>query len=383
MEKQDPGARDLLATVLSSTATYPLGLNPLPKEAPVNWVTFDLRQPRSHFSQVWSVTYEGILPWFSGRRGRLSCSDPSRMAIDCEQGDSPATLRLDDSSVGFCDGGAQGEDIAPIDSDMVPAGDILEIIDNLPDPTDPYWVSDTAKDVCTRAECEEVFGTLEAPRILDQGRPIGRDIVIAKSYQDHLSLKPSVARRGDNKPIPVACCFPYPLSYTIRGGRQWIVTGQASGFAHHLVSGESKSDTGTERPCVQSRDPNMALRNGRVLARSVPADGMPEVPNYDDPVDEKRLDYFRNAQLRFVIWDVEGTTCRQQPCAGRVRDRFFSFQESGGFIPMRFGLSSSQFVLPQSVRYVPGLQMLAIPDPVTMGLMLFDLNRLATIVSFY
>jgi hypothetical protein len=92
---------------------------------------------------------------------------------------------------------------------------------------------------------------------------------------------------------------------------------------------------------------------------------------------------FRNAQMRFVVWDTEGTTCATPPCSARVRDRFFSFQEVGGFVPMRFGLSSSSLVMPQSVRFVRGLQLLAIPDPVAQGLILFNLSRLVTTVSFY
>jgi hypothetical protein len=35
------------------------------------------------------------------------------------------------------------------------------------------------------------------------------------------------------------------------------------------------------------------------------------------------------------------------------------------------------------VRFVRGIQMLAVPDPVGQGLMLFDLNRLATWVSLF
>jgi hypothetical protein len=62
-----------------------------------------------------------------------------------------------------------------------------------------------------------------------------------------------------------------------------------------------------------------------------------------------------------------------------VRDRYFAFQETGGFVPMSFTLGSQAqpLVLPQSVRYVRGLQKLAIPEPVGRGLLLFDLNRLS------
>jgi hypothetical protein len=360
---QDEGSKPLLAGVLSSGAFPGNGLDATPSltDPQPNWVAFDLREPRVHSAQTWTVTYEGALPWFAARKGRLLCADPMKKPVDCEQGDNPSHLELRDSSVGFCDGGAQGEDMAP-------AGDILEITENLPDPSDPYWA--TAK-LCSRSECEEMFGTLEAPRVLEQGEPIGRDIVIQKSYQGHLSLKPSVARRSDGTAVPVACCFPYPLSYTIRAGHQWIVTGQVSGFQHRLIPGPPGEQN--ERACIESCDPVMRLRNGRLVAR-LPSE---PVPKYDD---EEGL--FRNAQIRFVIWDMDAN-CMNPPCAGRVRDRFFSFQEAGGFVPMRFGLSSTQFVMPQSVRYVRGIQKLAIPDPVANGLMLFSLNRLATSNVFY
>jgi hypothetical protein len=323
------------------------------------------------------VTYEGVLPWFAARRGRLQCA-AQKKAIDCEQGDDPSHLELFDSSVGFCDGGTQG-------ADMGPAGDILEIIDDMPDPADPYWT--TVTDSCSRASCEAVFGTIDAPRVLDSyGEPIGRDIVIEKSYQGRLSLQKTVAVRGDGSGgavyVPVACCFPYPVAYTIRGGHQWIVTGQLSGFAHRLIPDPAEKDP-INQACIVSCDPNLSLRNGRLVARS-PSEPVPTYDDVDRAADRPDgASLFHNAQLRFVVWDMEGKTCDMPPCSARVRDRFFSFQEAGGFVPMRFGLSSSSLVMPQSVRFVRGLQMLAIPDPVAMGLMLFDLNRLATTISFY
>lgn len=363
-----------LATVLSSGATpdpsVSGGLISDPKKAEGNWVAFDLREPRAHPTQAWALTYEGALPWFAARRGRLQCADPSKRADECELGDNPSHLELYDSAVGFCDGGTQGED-------MSPAGDLLEIIDDMPDAADPYW--STTK-LCSRQDCETVFGTIDAPRVIDAGKPAGRDIVIAKSYQAKLSLKNSVALKRDeddkDRHIPVACCFPYPVAYGIRANAHWILTGQATGFAHHLVPDpESKSNAPDLQACVPSCDPTLALRNGRVVARDASA-GTP-VPKYDD------LDsIFHNAQLRFVLWDMEGSNCKP-PCAAKVRDRYFAFQETGGFLPMRFPLSSSQPIMPTSVKFVRGIQMLSIPDPVGQGLMLFDLNRLATTASFY
>ncbi len=368
LDAQSEEARPLLATVLSSGATPNLGLSSNPRDALDNWVTFDLREPRAHPAQAWTVTYEGVLPWFSGRRGRLQCADPGKDAVSCELGDNPSHLELYDSSVGFCDGGAQGEG-------MDPGGDLLEIVDDMPDPADPYWTSEKIQGVCNRQECEAMFGTLEAPRVIEDGNPVGRDVVIAKSYQGKLSLKNTEAMYQRQRHIPMACCFPYPVTYTIRANGHWIVNGQATGFAHRLVPDPSETDP-TKQACVVSCDENLRLRNGRVVARPAP-DPLPEpVPAYDD------LDsIFHNAQLRFNIWDKE-PTCEKKPCAGRVRDRYFAFQETGGFVPMRFPLSSSQPVMPSSVRFVRGLYMLAIPDPVQQGLLLFDLNRLSAFAPF-
>jgi hypothetical protein len=397
--EHDAASWPLMATVLSSGATPDHGLSSDPLTADANWVTFDLRSPRAHSTQNWFVTYEGVLPWFVGRRGRLQCRDDSKRAIDCEMGDNPSTLDLYDSAVGFCDGGAQG-------GDMKPGGDILEIIDDMPDPADPYWT--TVVDQCSRVDCEQIFGTLDAPRVLDDGKPVGRDIVIEKSYQGKLALKPSVAFKwvydptapggARAQPVPVTCCFPYPVAYTIRAGGQWIVTAQVGGFAHRLIPDPEavKMGLGQDRQaCVESCDPNLKLRNSRVKAL-VPCLGDQAPPTCDwrpcinglkppdcDPQPTYDNPAFQNAQLRFVLWDIEGTSCDPGPCSGRVRDRYFAFQEVGGFVPMRFGLSSQSLVLPQSVRYVRGLDMLAIPDAASMGLMLFDLNLLVTTSYFY
>jgi len=378
-EQHDDASWPILATVLSSVVSPGAGLFSNLDEAQANWVTFDLQAPRAHVAQIWNVTYEGVLPWFVARRGRLQCAGKPNDR-ECEQGDDASHFDFYDSSVGFCDGGAQGEDLAP-------AGDILEIIDDMPDPADPYWTTTT--DVCSRAECEEVFGTLEAPRVIENGEPVGRDIAIEKSYQGKLSLKKTntskrVGDKGETKLIPITCCFPYPVAYTIRAGHQWIVTGQSSGFAHRLIPDPTQADP-ISQACIVSCDENLQLRNGRLVGRA--ADDPEGVPTYDDATPEgvkgkNAAGIFYNAQMRFVLWDREGATCTQPPCAGRVRDRFFSFQEVGGFTPMRFGLSSSA-VMPQSIRYVRGLQMLAIPDSVTQGLMLFDLNRLVTVTALY
>ena len=74
---------------------------------------------------------------------------------------------------------------------------------------------------------------------------------------------------------PLACCFPYPVSYVVRGSQQWIVTGSSSGFQHDLTTDAAVADASTAA-CVHSCDPNVVLRRGRVANRPV---GAP-VPRY-------------------------------------------------------------------------------------------------------
>jgi hypothetical protein len=109
------------------------------------------------------------------------------------------------------------------------------------------------------------------------------------------------------------------------------------------------------------------------------------LPPYDDP----RV--FRNAQVRFVIWDPLVSDCgvtggadaggATQPCLRR--DMHFSFQEEGGFEPLSVSLSATALVMPQTITFVPGLEQLAVPDPVSQGLMLFDLNTLRVVQTIF
>jgi hypothetical protein len=58
-----------------------------------------------------------------------------------------------------------------------------------------------------------------------------RDLIVTKSFQDRLELEKSfeleksVALTSGTQPAPLACCFPFPPTYAVRGGSQWIVNG--------------------------------------------------------------------------------------------------------------------------------------------------------------
>ena len=375
--------RILLASVTGSVAvpesTMDNELVSDPTRADRNWVSFDLREPRAHREQAWVITYEGIIPPLSGRRGRLQCL-ADKKATECESGDNPSSFVLYDSSVGFCDQGAQGVELA---AKVAPGSgaDIVQIIENLPDPADPYW--QTVAGVCSHATCETAYGTTDALRD-------GREFPVDTSYQDRLVLQRSSLR--DSSGAPAACCFPYPVSYVVRAGKQWLVTAAAPQYMHHVIPDPTAPNPSTAR-CVLSCDPALALRNSRAVGLPLmvpdPADQtklLPrKVPILDDPLyqslsPDQDPAIFQNAQIRFVIWNP--VMCADGSCV--PRDTYFGFVETGGFMPMEIGLSTIP-VLTQSIRFVRGIDQLAIADAVTQGLMLFDLNVLSAngVRSFY
>jgi len=356
-------------------------------------VAFDLREPRAHVSQGWSVTFEGIFA--SGNAGRLQCADPTRAANDCERLDPPSHFELFDSSVRFCTAGVEGADLAALQN--IPEGDVIEVTSELPDPNDPYWSS--VAEVCSRRSCEAAFGAQANPLTGEDLSFGGRDFVVDRAFQDHLELaqNPTRDKGSEAGPAPFTCCFPYPVSYNVRGGHHWIVIGQASGFAHHIVPDPSLPDPSIGA-CVLSCDPTLSLRNGRVV-------GLPPtdpIPTFDDP----RV--FRNSQLRFVVWNPENPLCtgsgaalpvdagaadagdagdagagltRTVPCV--QRDMHFSFLEVGGFEPVTVTISTSALVLPRSLSFVPGLEQLAIVDAASQGLMMFDMTRLGVVQALF
>jgi hypothetical protein len=346
---------------------------PTDKVARHNWVAFDLREPRAHIEQGWSITFEGVLsPWFATRRGRLACANGQPNNLDCERGASPSKFTLLDPDAAFCDHGAQGADLAK----QQHGGDIVQIIDPLPDPADPYWGG--VANTCNPALCNAQYGPPDVPVTLAPTDPLitsrgldpnqtwtRRDLLVTRAFQDHLELETSFA---DPK-VPLTCCFPFPVTYEVRGGSQWIVNGSVTSFEHHLIPDPAAADSSTAA-CIVSCDPNLALRNSRVPRRPV----TPSVPpNLGDS------SVFRNQAIQFVVWDP--LKCTTPPCL--QRDMAFSFQEVGGFSPMAVPLSSSAFVLPQAVTFVPGLSQLAIPDATSQGLMLFDLRRIATTQTIF
>jgi hypothetical protein len=352
--------RSLLATITSGSGipddAIDLDLNSDPSKSLRNWVTFDLREPRSHFTQSWLVTFEGILPPFVGRRGRFQCLT-DKPATECENGPNASSFVLYDSSIGFCDSGAQGVAIAQAQGMSPPSGDVVQVLEPLPDPADPYWA--TVANVCNPNACQLTYGTPDDPLP-------ARDFIVDTSYEDRLVLQPDAL--GQRAAAPLACCFPYPLAYTVRAGKQWLVTGGTTNYLHHIIPDPTAADPSTAR-CIVSCDTNLALRNSRAFELTP---GSP-IPTYDPP----GPGVFQNPELRFVLWaPAKPETCTP-PNVCVLRDSYFTFVETGGFVPLEVGLSTLPVIV-QSVQFVRSLDELALPDSVSQGLMLFDVGALSS-----
>ncbi len=123
----------------------------------------------------------------------------------------------------------------------------------------------------------------------------------------------------------IKCCFPGELSFTVRGGSQWMVMGDQSGFIHHVIADESSNGA-----CRNSCDPAATRKNGRVLeslplteavrcsvdkdcpqdlfcVRSPGASGVCAMKDRS-PTEADPSPRFMNPMFRFAV--TKGTTCQ-------------------------------------------------------------------------
>jgi hypothetical protein len=275
--------------------------------------------------------------------------------------------------VGFCDQGAQG--VALARSMGLPSGDVVQVLEGLPDPADPYWT--TVAGVCSRAACEAAYGLPASPTS-------ARDLAVDAAYQDRLVLASNPNRASG---APLACCFPYPVTYTLRAAKHWLVTGSVTGYSHHVIPDPTATNRSNVK-CVLSCDPTLRLRNSRAVGLDpFTPDATHPLPSFD-----ANEGVFQNPQIQFVLWNP-ASPARACPTSGSgatgaacplVRDMYFTISETGGFSTVEIPLSSAA-VLPQSMRFVRGIEQLAISDGASQGLLLFNLDVLSTsaVRAFY
>jgi hypothetical protein len=353
-----------------------VSLSPNPSVSDNNYVLADIREPRAAIDQSWALTYEGVIPGFGGKVGRLTLGNKD-----------PKTRGLIDSSGGFCYRGVHDEDAARVDglpfypdrtnrdgldSFAKAHADWLEITSDILDESDPYWSGTSA---CSYVSCRATFGLADTPTA-------ARSIRIREAYQDRLLLGPDGSQPylvpdattpvDPNNPdkataatLDPGCCFPTMVTYQVRGGATWIAAGGVSGFIHHTTIGDGGRciDQGIDPQTGVVCDPSFATRTGRAF----------EVPNSPAKPDIQPHDgayTFHNPNFFSVVY------AGAEPSR---RDMAFVWQMSGGFVPLEInvGVSSIQ-VAPQAMYYHPVLNTeVLVTDGALQGVVTIDLGTLA------
>jgi len=198
--------------------------------------------PYSLSTETWAVTYEGMLPGFTGAWGTIA--------------DEGGKLVLRDSSASYCRRGVESD--GPIETH-----DTVQLLDEICE----------FASCPNRAKCADYFG-----EATDRPMLPGRSLFVEKAYDDRLALanshwertldeqkRPSW-RRVDGPPdlALIHECFgggaPTALRYTVRASGSWVAVGSTSGYLHRRVV---SADPAAEKACITDLTKPRIL-NGRL-----------------------------------------------------------------------------------------------------------------------
>lgn len=337
-----------------------------PLKAVHGMVWFDPREPRAHYDQDWTVTFEGSIPSFGGHVARL------RPASEGQSG------TVEDASAGFCWSGVHDFDAAVLveNSRGLPGSaqepgsqayqeallhmDAVQITDGLLDKKDPYWSAPLGE--CSFQLCQETFGPRDVPKP-------ARDLPILRAWQDRVEVSDSLGL--------ARCCFPQMVTYTVRPRNQWVVLGTVSGFLHKV-----DVDPVTGR-CIDSCDPTLKYRNARAFEGPYIDPASTDAEQNIPVIDSTQV--FRNPMMQFWIAPAEPRKDESDEVRRlRMRDTTFAFTANAGFYPLLINLASSTtYVQPQSVTWLPQIGQLAVADGSVQGLMMVDIATLTLSKSYY
>jgi hypothetical protein len=336
----------------------------------------NLEDPRAQVvDQSWTVTFEGALPGFADHVGLLG--------LKAAAGTSDASGTFNDADGRFCDRGVQSEAMRreqllaqktpslTLDQTAADQADRVQISEQLAALSNPFW---TGKTACSFDSCVRVFGGADTPLP-------GREFVIAEAFQDHLTLRRGPFNDANNKQIelvdtegaPISvpaftqCCFPTQVHFNIRPGRQWVVSGSASGFMHHVVA-----DPASGR-CRDSCARASQRLNGRVFEAppmTEPKSGAPSTPTV---VHDGEAFAFINPMFRFAI--LSSTSHASQ------RDDQFRFATTGAFTPLLIPLSSDPsvqtLIQPVGMTIIPATNEIAVTDGLYSGMLVVTPSSVA------
>ncbi len=404
---------------------------PSPQGASGVRVSYD--DPTAHIDQDWTVTFEGVLPTASDIAADIT-TDDAYSSWTLKPAPSTADAAVSNGarlcSRGIEDPAAAAARIAQLQADgrltidpqqALYTTDYVEITDDLVANTDPYWTTDGANASADGGgpSCWQVAGVASlvgsggtASSTLANDRynacyatfgPSGnadttyaRDFPIVRATDNVLEVgrwawpngqAETTTNRQIQGPDPsnapalafAACCFHSQAHFKVRAGGEWLTSGSASGYLHHVGI-----DPVTGTCAVRCDDPSLALMNSRAFevsgggtcGASPPQDLLGAVGR-DSPY------AMRNPMLSFVMWngcgrgvpgEDGGSTLVRTP-----RDAQWRFSIHGGFTPLNVSVGgpTGVAVSPQSMLYIRPFGQMAIVDGAQQGLVLIDLNTLA------
>lgn len=354
-----------------------LDVNPLASTR--SSLALNTREPRAFPpNEEFALVYEGSL---FGERG----------AGFLQEGGTELT----DSGGLFCDRGVQDTDLAAefalqeldVEDDDVRAAfgerhaDFVLITSNLPGEDDSHWDQGVGLTCGGGPEGTGFFACRSTFGIDLETATSERELRIDEAYQGRLSVSPRNVSGGDASRVRemLRCCFPGAVKYEVRGGKQWVLRGSSTGFQHKIERGEGDRcswgcNVFDERNV--SRVVEVSCQTAEVCDGKIGFDPEAVVCNQSvggvGPNDPCVLE---NLTQRFAVY---------RGFAESERDMTFSWQVTGGFVPLSASLRvQSSAVSPISMQFVPQLGQLAVTDGSTQGLLLVSLTSVRVSRLFF
>jgi hypothetical protein len=377
------------AAMLPGCAGSPTQLTVDPRlPIPQNTLVLPLVEPRS-YAQDETVSLE-----FEGR------VFPERKSGFLQFDSDPGFLQDPDAS--FCGAGVQDSAAILAEADRLGLpissasdaqrdawasahADYVQITGDFPASTDRYWTIGKGQQ-CTalltasgvenvadrdpRSACSEAFGPIDNPAAFGTNR----DLFIREAYNGRLVVTPKSAKISLDA---LDCCFPSGTAYTVRAANQWLLSGTAGltdigpaadGRCVHTASCDPKKRYFRSRAFeVCARSAGQCEDSSPTVGCAVGDDDIPTTPGGNGA-----SCIFENLTSRFAIY---------RGARPSTRGMVFSWQTTGGFTPMTMALvSQTNAVNPQRMSYLPELGFIAVVDSASLGLVLFNLNSLGTVL---
>ena len=364
-------------------------------------VRISWEDPTAHIQQNWQVTYEGVLPAFSGTPSQsgfsanLSTTDGFH-SLSMNTGANMCRRGVEDAQVGA---ERANEYLAALPKYGIQApnrldhrlGDYVQLSEDVIFPSDPYWSEDDSNEdggTCwdfdttrgritdpgeRQSTCQSLYGYAGSPE------SIQRDFPIWQASDDHFVITRYGYTDASNDPATreivgpdasnvaamkaMMCCFHRSIQFQVRTGGEWLATGSVIGLLHHMTKDSNNA-------CVQSCEPREALLNSRSI-------GLPRA-NLNTgltPPDRNSVLALRNPMFAFLMWNGADPTGKIDYVP--ARDMQWQFSMSGQFQPLviNYAGTTTAAVSPQSMLFLQSFGRVAVVDGSSAGLILLDLNN--------